>query len=502
MEEAKRLAVDNHPAPASTDSVGEEIEEQVSLENCFLDRLPRELFDGILSYLRPVDLISFSATCRDVRKLVMEDADHIWQALVEEQVPGPRIRSSNPCSTFRELYQAHDPRWFLTKSRLWFSDSDMTGKVMLVRYNQRRGSIEGFQLLAVNRNAVIEQWAAHPRVRIHSFEPDVYMHLDQPLLFLPAINREEKSDESKPKANRYQEEKPMYRGTAGTISSSFMFTRLLHSSMEDEIKGVQYPYRGIFPTPMIPATRRTVSLPPATSTEQPTRRREMSQHTFRIRKWLEMRVPRPGVPRPGAAWLTDGGLANSTVARPIGLRVGEEIHTYATIDPAIYTPTPAQPWRGVWVGDYSVHGCEFVLINQRPSSAMQSQDVSEHDLAQKEDEKPEEFERRNRDALVYHGALEAIKLTGDVNVPRGECTFIAEDIGEAGLITTYKNEPFAGVRAFKSKGHIANTGFINDRWVDTQLCLISHDCIAQFWVDFGYVNYYHRVNFDQFYSDY
>jgi len=44
-----------------------------------------------------------------------------------------------------------------------------------------------------------------------------------------------------------------------------------------------------------------------------------------------------------------------------GVHIGEEIITYSTLDPVLYTPTPTKPWRGIWVGDYSGHGCEFLV---------------------------------------------------------------------------------------------------------------------------------------------
>jgi len=67
--------------------------------------------------------------------------------------------------------------------------------------------------------------------------------------------------------------------------------------------------------------------------------------------------------------------------------------------------------------------------------------------------------RSEEDESVYSGRIEAVKLTGDPNIPRGEYTFIAPDIGPNGLIRVAKEEIFKGARIVRSVGHIAATGF-------------------------------------------
>jgi hypothetical protein len=67
------------------------------------------------------------------------------------------------------------------------------------------------------------------------------------------------------------------------------------------------------------------------------------------------------------------------------------------------------------------------------------------------------------DDTVYSGRLEAVKLTGDPNIPRGEYTFIAPDIGRNGLLRIASEEMFHGARIVKSVGHIAGRGFRNGK---------------------------------------
>jgi hypothetical protein len=201
-------------------------------------------------------------------------------------------------------------------------------------------------------------------------------------------------------------------------------------------------------------------------------------------------------------------------------RVGEEVSTFATLPPESYTPTKAKPWRGIWCGDYSGHGCEFLVVLQpdnqielpegiaaalerrrRSSSAesnsswqtalsSQSQDAVavnsqavpestfdyEHLFEDTEDldlmgEMPisfnAEYAQSSRTAKSedvdngesYEGQLMAVKLTGDANIPRGEYTFIAPDISDAGLLRVANEKIFKGARIVRSVGHIAARGF-------------------------------------------
>jgi hypothetical protein len=106
--------------------------------------------------------------------------------------------------------------------------------------------------------------------------------------------------------------------------------------------------------------------------------------------------------------------------------------------------------------------------------------------------------QEQQDEDPYHGRIEAIKLTGDPNIPRGEYTFIAPDIGPNGLIRVATEEMFKGSRIVKSVGHIAARGFREDTYMTSQLILISHDRLAQYWETFGHVSFYQRVDIDEF----
>lgn len=188
--------------------------------------------------------------------------------------------------------------------------------------------------------------------------------------------------------------------------------------------------------------------------------------------------------------------------------------TFSTLLEESYTPTRDKPWQGIWVGDYSGHGCEFLLVLQREitspmalsrtlstdslprgfAAAMPDVDMGlqgsgfaslgdreAQGIKGKQVDNPTAPDAQTISTESPSGRLEAIKLTGDVNVPRGEYTWIAEDIGPNGLIRVANEQMFVGARTVKSWGHIAGRGFRRDRFIPSQLIMISHDSLAQYW---------------------
>ena len=141
--------------------------------------------------------------------------------------------------------------------------------------------------------------------------------------------------------------------------------------------------------------------------------------------------------------------------------VGEEIATYATLGPDLYTPTPSKPFRGIWVGDYGAHGCEFLLLYQ-PDDEPDDPPFDPDSIIRLDGETDEEYAARQRDAVVYRGRLEAIKLTGDANVPRGEVSFVVDELGVGGTEVHVEHPRVRfSARAIESRGHIARTGYAN-----------------------------------------
>lgn len=353
---------------------------------------------------------------------------------MQENVPTVTLTNPAPYATFRDLYVAHDPYWFLPKYKIWFSDYFLTGKIIIVRYVQQRGCIEGYRLVAERMPPSFDTWEADEEVLIHSFTPHTKLHLDQPILhlngqYVPSQGRYKNRDNP----NRFQAEVPMLnieRNNNG-VFSNLLLTRPIE----------EHPNMQLWPPPTVPSRHRVRNASQQGflgDGHRPSKRAEISDLSFRIRHWMEMT-----------------GTSNAP-----GVHLGEEVYTYATLDPKIYTPTPDKPWRGIWVGDYSGHGCEFLLMNQPDDS----EPFDESSVVQHAYETPEEFETRKKEERVYRGSLEAIKLTGDPNIPRGEYTFIADDISQNGYIRTAEEERFKGARIVRSRGHIAARMFRNGKF--------------------------------------
>ncbi|KAF4977133.1 hypothetical protein FZEAL_6321 [Fusarium zealandicum] len=462
--------------------------------------LPPELIDNILSHLSPWDLTAVSATCKTLRRHALSDV--LWHPLVQENVPGVTLTSPAPCSNYRELYAAHDRFWFLPRHKIWFCDHGLAGKLIIVRYDPRRGCIEGYRLLAWSDMSV-HAWPGRPQIQIHDFNPEVKLHLDKPeLQFRIGEDRIRNTFLSLPGYNPFAQDIPMMLEDRleGSFTNFVLARPLSTEAVEANLNpAADFPYGSIWPPPAIPSDQhvagsedlniRLMGRPVnglSSSIEQPQRRAEVSDNTFRLRHWIER-----------------GRTFTGLVERfqpPRHQHVGafyssEELFTFSTLDAKLYTPTPLKPWRGIWVGDYSTHGAEFLLVHQPDDHPATDEDLG---IVRQTDETGEDWNKRRDEARTHRGRLEAIKLTGDPNVPRGEHTFIVDDLGPDGLVRIADDPLFSGVRIVRSRGHVADAGFVQDTYIDSQLLLLSHNRLAQYWVEFGHVSYFERVDIDRF----
>ncbi|EHY51832.1 hypothetical protein ABEF95_004431 [Exophiala dermatitidis] len=464
------------------------------VQNTPLLQLPPEIIHQILCYLHCQSLVSLARTCRQLRELTQEDL--LWANLLRATVPPADFPSDPyPSSSYRDLYISHHPYWFLPRYKIWISDESYIGRAMICRFDPRRGCIEGYRMLAERQPSMGIFWPYKPNVVIHSFEPRVHLYLDDPILKLP--------HDVVPFTTRqgwWEAEIKMSVGRPGhNTSASFSLARNIPEHLLDKSMVVWPPWT----IPGMPRVRAASVDNFRGSGHKPQKHDEISQTAFRLRQWSQFST----------------GMAH------FGIRVGEEVSTWSTIDPSLYTPTPEKPYQGIFVGDYAGHGCEFLLVMQtdkappvptRPSSRYyrtmvgleddddSSEEEFEEESSDEEREPPPPPARPNNspsaaqdDDGVHRGAIEAVKLTGDPNIPRGEHTFIADDIGPNGLIRIAQEHPFKGARVVRSRGHVAARGFQDDKFIPSQLIMISHDKLAQYWLPYGHVSFYERVDIDK-----
>jgi hypothetical protein len=433
--------------------------------------LPHEIIDHILSYLEPLHLLDVGATCRVLH--IHAESELLWaQAVLDLRLPRAPP-SPEPYKSWKELYCTHYPYWFLPRHKLWYSNrsvnsNEMCGSLILSRYDHRTGNIEAYRLLAKHPDVgTFYRWDYRPNVIIHSFEPDVHLHLDDPVI---RIN----GDSYEP-CSRLQQEVQLQRATDARLHGIKSGLILTKAMPEDR----QTPNMQLWPPKRIPAQARVRA---ESSTlfkgreHKPQRYDEICQTAFRLRKWLEFR-----------------GLGEL-----LGMRMAEDVMTYSTLPPECYTPTPEKPYQGIWVGDYSGHGCEFLVLVQTTAEELDKDPSNTIELDTSPSQILDEEVQANTpptassasrneptseesDPPGCSGRLVAIKLTGDRNIPRGEYTWVAPDIGHKGFIRQAQEQMFAGSRIVRSWGHIAASGFVDDQYIPSQLILMSPDCVAQYW---------------------
>ncbi|KAI7353496.1 hypothetical protein KC354_g11525 [Hortaea werneckii] len=613
-------------------------EPQQEADQPFLLALPAELLLHIFSYLSPLDLGSAAQTCHGLLCHAYDDA--LWQSFVSSNLHQP-LSSPAPCYTFRDLYLSHHPHWFLPRYRVWLADSQPSGKLLISRYNSAKGSIEAHAVVAQRGHHSLDRWEKDREVIIHSFNPHVSLSLHQPVLKLDVDSprtsdqsQNNPSDRGYAPPSRYNKEVLMDTFADAGLYSSFMLCRNLPKAAMTEQTRLWPPLR----LPAKSRTRNDSGSGFLSAGHRPSRLSEVSQHNFRLRKWVEYTGRRstptllpfnspnglsaalglnngPSAASPGSPPAFFAAGLPSTERGGLSIRMPEDITTYATLPPESYMPRPGKEWQGIWCGDYSGHGCEFLLITQpddedarplpegmdwlrgwfgeaaengrqrRESGGSDSEGswVSARESPSQEDgdgashssrptgrglwnEDPRDVATRQIAELAHRaeaeataeeraaallfaqgllqthdvldgftegeaspsassssaaqaipsssrdveappdeftdhkdapsGRLEAIKLTGDPNIPRCEYTFIAPDIGHKGFVRVCDEELFKGARVVRSAGHIAGRGFISDQYTPSQLILVSHDRLAQFWEGFKHISFYQRVDLD------
>ena len=332
----------------------------------------------IFQNLNSVSLARCSAVCSHWRQLIDPSDPSIPDYLWARQASCLRLKYPTPYTRFRDLYTSLRNHLWL-HGKIWMGSRLWTGYILLSTYNLETGAIDLTNIIATrlggNDREDSVPWSRDESISVSTFDPQVSLWTS-PLLSFDNTVPDPNGNEIKP----------------STQERSFYCSLLRASAVPPEAQVLSKKY---WPPPHIPAAQRTDSF-----CEDKPSGADAIDSAFHIRKWIMF----GGMPVPGVVMSSNG--------------IDSQVETFATISEEHYTPDKDHPYRGIWVGDYSAHGCEFILFHQETPTK-----------------------------------LKAVKITGDLNVPCGEITFVVDDLRAVIRIADEREWP--GAKVISAKGQIA-----------------------------------------------
>jgi hypothetical protein len=290
-------------------------------------RLPDTILTCIISYLDdPQSLARAASVSRQFREIAY--SDELWKTFVNSCLPTP-IESCKPAPSFRRLFIAFHPYWFIPKFRFWLSDEYPRGQLLIARFNPSPLCIEAWAVVADRENARYQPWSFDPEVMIH--ESDMRVRVDQQHpVFRFGVKDEDWNADDDDLGSRHVRAAMMYEESTAAAQSRMELT-LGHTSTKTPIGGDlgMWPISDMSASTSIPRVSAGTSIP---DSFRPSSTPADCHPTF--------------------------GLHHHSVDKTV---------TYGTISPNATTPSVEKPWQGIWCGDYFHHGVEFLLVLQPDS---------------------------------------------------------------------------------------------------------------------------------------
>ncbi|PWW73061.1 hypothetical protein C7212DRAFT_285447 [Tuber magnatum] len=373
---------------------------------------PNEVVQLIFQNLEDLSLARCSAACSHWRELIdpsdPSTPDYLWA----RQAPSLRLKSPTPYARFRGLYASlRDHLWL--HGKIWMSNRSWTGYILLSTYNLETGAIDLTNIVATrpggNDREDSVPWSRDESILLSSFDPQVALWTPPLLSFDKDTVLDPNDNEIKPPTRERSPYCSLFRARAVPPE-------------------VQVSSKKYWPPPHIPAAERTDDVLSCIngSHESKPLHADAIDSVFRIRKWVVF----GGAPVPSVAMSRNG--------------IDDQVETFATIHEEHYTPDKDHPYRGIWVGDYSSHGCEFILFHQETPAK-----------------------------------LKAVKITGDLNVPCGEITFVVDNLKAVIRIADEREWP--GAEVISAKAQIASHLFQSSKMIDAEMICVGPNDIALLW---------------------